>query len=325
MTLEFHIRSLRGDLRRNEPLARYTAWRVGGPADWLYRPADLADLCAFLRQWPASEPLYWLGLGSNLLIRDGGIRGAVIVPRQELGNITLTGDRTLRVEAGVTCAKVARFSAQHDLCGVEFLAGIPGLMGGALAMNAGAWGGETWAHVTAVETVDRYGRLHGRTPAAYKIGYRQVRGPAREWFVAAHLKLERGDGAGARERIRKLLAQRARTQPLGEATCGSVFRNPPGDHAARLIETAGLKGSRIGAACVSTKHANFIVNTGGASAAELEELVQRVAATVARVHGVRLIPEVRIVGEAQPPAEPTVLPVPSWRLLERSAYVATTN
>lgn len=288
---------LRGELRYHEPLARYTSWRVGGPADRFYRPADLEDLCAFLAQLPATEPLFWLGLGSNLLVRDGGIRGTVIATQGALQALTLTSDRNVRVQAGVPCAKVARFSARHDLVGAEFLAGIPGVMGGALAMNAGAWGGETWPWIAEVTTVDRRGNLRHRLPDQYEIGYRHVRGPAEEWFVAAELRLASGDGAAAMKRIRQLLERRAQTQPTGVASCGSVFRNPPGDHAARLIEAAGLKGVAIGAARVSEKHANFFINTGGAMAAELEALIQRVADTVAQVHGVRLNPEVRIVGE----------------------------
>jgi UDP-N-acetylmuramate dehydrogenase len=288
---------LRGELRYDEPLARYTSWRVGGPAERFYRPADLEDLRAFLSQLPATEPLFWLGLGSNILVRDGGIRGTVIATQGALRDLTLIGDRSVRVEAGVPCAKVARFSANHDLVGVEFLAGIPGVMGGALAMNAGAWGGETWPWVESVTTVDRRGNLHRRLADEYEIGYRHVRGPAEEWFVAAHLRLDPGDGAAALRRIRELLERRAQTQPTGVASCGSVFRNPPGDHAARLIESAGLKGASIGAARVSDKHANFFINRGGAKAAELEALIQRVTDTVAQVHGVRLRREVRVVGE----------------------------
>jgi UDP-N-acetylmuramate dehydrogenase len=289
--------ALRGELRLAEPLARHTSWRVGGPAERFYRPADLADLCALLQQLPVAESLFWLGLGSNLLVRDGGIRGTVIATHGALQGLTRTGPDTLRVEAGTPCAKVARYSTDQDLTGAEFLAGIPGVMGGALAMNAGAWGGETWSLVTLVETVDRQGTVRQRSPTDYAVAYRHIQGPPEEWFVAAHLRLEPGDGATARRRIRALLEQRARTQPLGVPSCGSVFRNPPGDYAARLIETAGLKGTCIGAACISTRHANFIINTGGAKAADLEALIHYIADTVARVHGVRLIPEVRVVGE----------------------------
>lgn len=291
--------ALRGELRLLEPLARHTSWRVGGPAERFYRPADLADLQAFLRALPPDEPLFWLGLGSNLLVRDGGIRGVVIATQGALAGLTQLDATTVRVEAGVPGAKVARFSMGRDLTGAEFLAGIPGVMGGALAMNAGAWGGETWPLVAAVETIDRQGRVRRRSPAEYDIGYRHVVGPADEWFVAAELRLQPGDGAAARRRIRELLERRAQTQPLGAPNCGSVFRNPPGDYAARLIETAGLKEFSVGAARVSAKHANFIINTGGARAADVEALIHHVAAVVARIHGVSLIPEVRIVGEFQ--------------------------
>jgi UDP-N-acetylmuramate dehydrogenase len=288
---------LRGELRFAEPLAAYTSWRVGGPARRFYKAADLSDLCVFLQGLPADEPLFWLGLGSNLLVRDRGIPGTVIATHGALQQLALTGPQTLRVEVGVPCAKVARFSATHSLGGAEFLAGIPGLMGGALAMNAGAWGDETWSRVEMVETVDRYGHIHRRMPADYRIGYRTVQGMLEEWFVAAHLRLTASDGQLVRARVRHLLAQRAQTQPIGAASCGSVFRNPPGDYAARLIETAGLKGTCIGAACVSTKHANFIINMGGATAADLEALIDSIKDSVFKKHGVTLIPEVQIVGE----------------------------
>jgi UDP-N-acetylmuramate dehydrogenase len=288
---------LRGRCYVAEPLARHTTWRVGGAADRLYQPADVPDLRVFLSRLSTDEPLFWLGLGSNLLVRDGGIRGTVIATHGTLLGLGLVDPQTLRVEVGVPCAKVARFSAYHNLCGIEFLAGIPGVVGGALAMNAGAWGGELWSSVTLVETIDRYGKIRRRRAAEYEIGYRSVKGPGEEWFIAAYLRLEPGDGRAALKHMRDLLARRSQTQPTGVFSCGSVFRNPPGDFAARLIETAGLKGVRFGAALVSPKHANFIINTGNAKAAELEALIRRVRETVVRVHGVRLLPEVRCVGE----------------------------
>ncbi len=288
---------LRGELRRNESMARHTSWRVGGPARLWYRPADLADLAQFLRGLDPAEPLYWVGLGSNLLVRDGGIDGVVVAPFGGLDRLSLLDDRCIRAEAGVACNKVARFAARHGRVGGEFLAGIPGTLGGALAMNAGAFGGETWSHVRAVETLDRHGELHNRAPEDFEIGYRQVKGPVDEWFVAAHLEFEPGDVAAGQARIRELLERRGATQPTSEPSCGSVFRNPPGDHAARLIEACGLKGACEGGACVSEKHANFIINTGTATAADIERLIARVRETVAREQGVRLEPEVRIVGE----------------------------
>ena len=286
-----------GELRRNEPMSRHTSWRVGGPADLFYRPTDIADLAAFLRETDPARPLVWIGLGSNVLVRDGGIRGIVIFTVGCLDRIESLGNTRVRVEAGVPSARVARFCAANDLHGAEFLAGIPGSMGGALAMNAGAFGGETWNIVETVETLDRYGKLHQRTPADYDIGYRHVSGPADEWFVSAVLKLEHGVSEESRGRVRSLLDKRNRTQPIGTANAGSVFKNPPHDHAARLIESCGLKGWCHGAACVSDKHANFIINRGGASATDIEALIEHVRRTVAEQTGVELQTEVRIIGE----------------------------
>ncbi len=289
---------LRGEMRYNEPLARHTSWRVGGPARRFYQPADSADLAAFLAALEPDEPLLWLGLGSNLLVRDGGFPGTVIATQGRLNGLALQGTGIIRAEAGVACAKVARFAARAGLCGAEFLAGIPGTLGGALAMNAGAFGGEVWERVLKVETVDRSGRLRERAPENFKVAYRQVTVPEGEWFIAGFLTLEAGDARAAREEIRRLLERRAATQPTSQPSCGSVFRNPPGDHAARLIEAAGLKGYGIGGARVSDKHANFIINAGQARAADIESLIAYVQAEVQRTSGVRLIPEVHRVGEA---------------------------
>ncbi|MCC6302416.1 MAG: UDP-N-acetylmuramate dehydrogenase [Gammaproteobacteria bacterium] len=297
MALDESSRSPRGVLRRGEPMARHTSWRVGGPADRYYEPADLDDLACYLRDLPADEAVLWIGLGSNLLVRDGGIRGSVIATNGALDGIASLNDDVVEVGAGVPCAKVARHCAGAGLVGAEFLVGIPGTMGGALAMNAGAFGGETWPLVQSVDTIDRQGRLTRRTPDQYRVGYRSVQGPAGEWFVAARLRLRPGDADAARARIRELLARRTDLQPTGQPSCGSVFRNPPGDYAGRLIEACGLKGTRVGGAEVSRKHANFIVNDGTATAADIEALILRVRDTVERQQGVRLAPEVRIVGE----------------------------
>jgi UDP-N-acetylmuramate dehydrogenase len=288
---------LRGELRFGEPLARHTSWRVGGPADQFYRPADLDDLADFLMGLPEGEALLWLGLGSNLLVRDGGFRGVVIALAGVLDALERLPGNRVRAGAGVSCAKVARFCVDQGLTGSEFLAGIPGLMGGALAMNAGAWGGDTWGRVASVESIDRRGMRHARDASEYRVGYRSVQAPAEEWFTAAVLELDSGDPAGGRARIRELLAERARTQPMGLPSCGSVFRNPEGGHAGQLIESAGLKGFAIGGARVSEKHANFIINTGDATAADIEALIRHIQDTVRRIHGVSLEPEVRVVGE----------------------------
>ena len=294
MMTALDLHGLRGELLMNEPMARHTTWRVGGPAERFYRPADLEDLVDFLKGLPADEPLFWLGLGSNLLVRSGGIRGTVVALSGALKGLARIGEQCVRAEAGVACAQLARFAGREGLSGAEFLAGIPGTVGGALAMNAGAFGGETWKRVYRVETVDRFGELRERSPEDFEVGYRSVRGPEGEWFVAATLLLEPGVEDG---RVRELLDRRNQSQPIGQPSCGSVFRNPEGDHAARLIEATGLKSRRIGGAQVSEKHANFIVNTGEATPEEIETLIETVRDEVERAHGVRLRHEVHIVGE----------------------------
>ena len=289
---------LRGVLRRNEPMSRHTVWAVGGPAERFYRPADLDDLAVFLARTTDAEPIHWVGLGSNLLIRDGGLPGSVVSTSGLLNRLELTDGGKVRVQAGVACAKVARFSARHDLGNTEFLAGIPGTMGGALSMNAGAFGGETWEIVSQVQTIDRQGTLRTRAAREFTIGYREVAGPAEEWFVSAELIPKPGVGKESMAKIRALLRERSESQPTGLRSCGSVFRNPPGDYAGRLIEACGLKGKQIGGAEVSTKHANFIINTGEASASDIESLMHLVHDTVEGKLRVSLVPEVRVLGVA---------------------------
>lgn len=291
--------ALRGTLKLNEAMSKHTSWRVGGPADRYYEPADIDDLAVFLRGLPQAEPILFVGLGSNLLVRDGGWRGSVVCTSGVLDEIKRDGDTTLWVESGVACAKIAKFCAKENLIGGEFFAGIPGTLGGALAMNAGAFGGETWSLVTRVETIDRRGERHRRSVQDYQVSYRHVVGPQGEWFVGAQLNLSPGDGAASAQRVKELLAKRNAAQPTKLPSCGSVFRNPVGDFAARLIESIGLKGACIGGACVSEKHANFIVNSDQATAQNIEELIAQVAQRVATECGVTLIREVHIVGEAK--------------------------
>ena len=291
---------LRGELLHDVPLSDYTSWRVGGAAKCLYRPADSQDLVDFLRQLKADEPLLWLGLGSNLLVRDGGFRGTVIATQGSLERLEMQPDGLLYSEAGVSCAKVARFAARQGRVGIEFLAGIPGTMGGALAMNAGAFGGETWGAVAWVETLDREGCVRRRDPSRFEVGYRRVKGAEGEWFLAAGLTTQSGDVATGQQKIKQLLARRSESQPIGLPSCGSVFRNPEGDYAARMIEASGLKGERIGGAVVSEKHANFIINAGGASASDIEALINLVRDRVEAASGVCLQTEVHMVGERKP-------------------------
>lgn len=303
--VQFGAAGLRGDLRFDEPMRLHTSWRAGGVAQRVYRAADLDDLRHFLRSLPADEPLIAAGLGSNLLVRDGGVRGTVLLMHGSLSGLSLEEDGSIYAQSGVPGAKLARFAALHGCRGAEFFAGIPGTVGGMLAMNAGCYGGETWQHVTRVQVVTRGGELLERTPAEYQIGYRYVkrvedsglRTQDLELFVGAWLKFEQGDGETARRQIRELLSRRIASQPLNLPNAGSVFRNPPGDFAARLIEQCGLKGRTIGGAQVSEKHANFIVNTGGATAADIEKLIETVRAMVANQTGVDLHTEVKIIGE----------------------------
>jgi len=291
---------LRGNLLLDEPMSKHTSWRIGGPADRYYQPADIADLSLFLSQLPDNEPVYWLGLGSNLLVRDGGIRGTVIATSGVVDGLEQIDEKTVRAEAGVACAKVARFCARAGLSGAEFLAGIPGTMGGALAMNAGAFGGETWDIVTKVEMLDQQGQCYHRKPEEFEIAYRHVSGAKGEWFSAAQLQLDSdGEPTVLQAHIKALLAKRGDSQPTSLPNAGSVFRNPEDDFAARLIEVCDLKGQCEGAACVSDKHANFIINTGGATAREVETLIERIVQVVKEKRGVALQREVHIIGVAE--------------------------
>jgi UDP-N-acetylmuramate dehydrogenase len=341
------LAGLRGELKWNEPMARHVSWRAGGAARTAYFPADRDDLIAFLRALPADEPVLMTGLGSNLLVRDGGLRGTVVFTQRALREVRLDHLGVLGggvyAEVGAASPKVARFAALNELAGAEFLAGIPGTVGGALAMNAGCYGGETWNIVAHVHTVDRAGKRRVRTPDEYEIDYRHVRlkdeggrmkaesphpssqpdalhrvgrSPARthagapietpdsrphpsdEWFLAAVFNLKRGSGAESRAKITDLLKRRIAAQPLNEPNAGSVFRNPQGDYAARLIEACGLKGRASGGAMISDKHANFIVNRGAARAADIEALILLAERSVQEKFGIALEREVRIVGEA---------------------------
>ncbi len=285
----------RGVYRRGEPLARHCSWRCGGPAEHYFEPADRTDLLAFLAG-NGIDPLFWLGLGSNLLIRDGGLRGTVISTANLAGNQWFDPEH-LYVEAGVPCARIARAAAAQDRGGLEFLAGIPGTLGGALRMNAGALGGEIWQFVQWAELVDRRGQVTRIARDEFVASYRRVQQPQPGWFIAALLHVPSDAQGEGNERIREVLAKRSATQPTGKASCGSVFKNPPGDYAGRLIEACGLKGYRIGGCEVSTVHANFIVNDAGALSVEVEQLIRHVQDTVLARTGVELETEVQIVGE----------------------------
>jgi UDP-N-acetylmuramate dehydrogenase len=290
--------SVQGEIRYDEAMSRHTSWRVGGAAEVFFVPASIKDLAEFLAALEKDTQIFWHGVGSNLLVRDGGIPGVVVSATKMLRQLERVDRYLVRAGAGVPCTQLARQCIRWQLGPSEFFAGITGTVGGALAMNAGAHGGETWERVESVRSMDRNGEVHERAPGEYTVAYRSVTGPANEWFLEATFRFD-PDVVPSMDVLKTMLERRKTTQPLGLPSCGSVFRNPPGDHAARLIEAAGLKGHRIGGAEVSEKHANFIINREDASATDIEELIEHVRQTVLEQHGVSLKHEVRIVGEVQ--------------------------
>lgn len=299
MLNNIHTQTLRGKLLKDYNLAKHTSWHVGGKAEQVYIPQDVDDLSYFLSTLSEAEPVYFLGLGSNVLIRDGGLPGTVIMTLDGLSDIS-ESESLHRVEAGVPCPKVAKHTVKEGYTGAEFFAGIPGTIGGALEMNAGAFGGETWDIIEKVELIKKDGTRYFKDKSEYEVNYRQVKGRAdTEWFVAAYFKLAKDDDGQGKSIIKELLAKRKYSQPIGQFSCGSVFKNPKPHFAAELIERSGLKGFSIGDAAVSEKHANFIINLGNATASDLEAVMSHVQATVKADYDIDLIPEVRILGRAE--------------------------
>jgi UDP-N-acetylmuramate dehydrogenase len=308
--------NFKGILKYNEPLADYTSWHIGGHAEVYYKPADRIDLSLFLKSHTSFEKtITFLGLGSNVLIADAGLKGIVIhwldtqAPIEKIENkfhmhgcSSADSRVTLRVDTRVPCAKLAKFCAKQGLKNAAFLAGIPGTVGGALAMNAGAWGHEIWSFVSKVTVMNAKGDFCVREPAAYEIAYRKVSGAHvseanPEWFVEVDLCFEAGDDPLLMsQNIKTLLKQRQQSQPIGVFSCGSVFKNPPQDYVGRLIEACGLKGYTIGGAKVSEKHANFIINERQATAEDVRALIAHIQTVVLANHQVALEPEVRFLG-----------------------------
>ncbi len=293
--------AVRGRYRENAPLDKITWFKVGGPAEVMFRPADADDLAAFLAEKPAEVPLTVIGVASNLLVRDGGVPGVVVRLGGGFAGVETDGAE-VRAGAAALDMNVAMAAGEASIAGLEFLSGIPGGIGGGLRMNAGAYGREMKDIVARVRALDARGRFHDLDAQGLDFGYRRC-GVPEDWiFVSAVLRGRPGDKAEIARKMRKIQAERETSQPLGTATGGSTFANPPGGLAWRLIERAGCRGLRRGAAMVSDKHCNFLVNTGGATAADLEGLGEEVRRRVFEDCGVRLEWEIRRIGIAHGPA-----------------------
>ena len=279
----------------NELLSKHTAWKVGGPADIFFTPQNRDDLSNFLKSNHGKQ-ITWLGNGTNVLVRDGGIRGAVISTKKSIDKISMETKNSCRVEAGASCMDLALFAEKNQLGPAAFFSGIPGSIGGALTMNAGSFGMETWDLVKEVEVINEKGDISFIEKESFDIAYRTVIFPFRLWFLSCSMFLS-SDEETTKDNLIELRNQRIKTQPLSEDTCGSVFKNPPGNYAGALIEGSGLKGFKIGSASISEKHANFIVNQGGATAGDIENLINHTRQVVKKNYDIDLQLEVRILGE----------------------------
>lgn len=287
--------AVRGDYGEAVPMARHTWFGVGGPADIIFSPADAADLGAFLAACPAEIPVLPVGAGSNLLVRDGGIPGVVVRLGAHMTTISHEGE-IVTVGSGATDADVARYAARNGLAGLEFLIGIPGTVGGGLRMNAGAYGGEFRDITIRAHGFDRQGQPVSATPAEMGMAYRHTDAPADWIFTHAELQARPGETAAIKARMKEIVASRGDAQPRGVRTGGSTFANPPGGKAWQEIDAAGCRGLVVGGAQVSEKHCNFLINTGDASAHDIEMLGETVRHRVNARGGPALRWEIRRVG-----------------------------
>jgi len=290
--------AVRGELTADASLAAYTWFRVGGPADVLFQPADRDDLLEFLAAKPADVPVTMIGVGSNLLVRDGGVRGVVIRLGRPFAQMERAGDEMIRAGAGAIDPAVSAFARDLGLAGLEFLTGVPGTIGGALRMNAGAYGGDMQKIVVSATLVDGKGDLKQLTAEEIGFSYRHIEVPEEWIFVETILRGAPGESAEIAAKMAAIRAAREDSQPLRTRTGGSTFANPPDNSAWKLIDEAGCRGLRIGGAQVSEKHCNFLLNLGDATAADIETLGEEVRARVHAISGVDLRWEIRRIGEA---------------------------
>ena len=280
--------SLRGRLASNAPLADITWFRVGGPAQVLFTPADEADLSYFLRTVPPAVPVWPIGLGSNLLVRDGGVPGVVVRLGRGFGDVEVLGESRIRAGTAVPDMKLARAAAEAGITGLAFYRGIPGSVGGALRMNAGAHGRETREVLLSARAVDRYGDIHELSLADMKLSYRKCGLPADYIFTSAIFQGTPGERAVIEKEMEEVARYREENQPIKERTGGSTFKNPPGHSAWKLIDAAGCRGLKIGGAKVSEMHCNFLINETGATGEDVERLGETVRRRVRERTGVVL-------------------------------------
>ena len=295
MNFEHIKKNIRGQIRENVSLKEYNTWKVGGKAEYFFEPYDLNDLKFFLANFQKTN-ITFLGNGSNVLIRDGGIKGCVICLKNTLKDYKIINDDEISFEAGFSCMKIAQITARNNFSGLEFLCGIPGSLGGALAMNAGCYGGNVWEKVTKVVLINEKGILIERNKKEFKIGYRNVELEKGCFFVSAIFKLDHNLLNNSQEIIKNFLEDRRKKQPTGLPSCGSVFKNPDHHHAANLIDSLGLKGFKIGGAHISTKHANFIISDKSASSNDIEKLIDYIQKKVYEEKNIFLETEVKFVG-----------------------------
>ena len=293
-SMDHSKRHFNGVIEYDHSIKKYNSWRVGGNVKCCYWPADLDDMIRFIRHLPTSENIILLGLGSNVLFQDKTLDATVIMTTKSLNKYKRLGDGVYSFEAGVSCAKAAKVLARDGIDSGAFFAGIPGTIGGALRMNAGAFGGETWRHVAFVDFLHRDGEVERIDATDFEIGYREVSLPSLGWFLSANFTFPTSKKSEDTLSISELLKKRSESQPIGSFNCGSVFKNPRGGYAAEYIESCGLKGRRIGGAVISPKHANFIINEDNASADDIINLINLIKTEVLQKHNVMLETEVKI-------------------------------